>query len=297
VKTLTALIKRNTSLFFKDKGMFFTAMITPLILLVLYATFLGNIYEESFLQVITEAGLSVDSKLLKGCVGGQLVSSLPSVSCITVAFCSNLLSVQDKVTGARTDLTVSPLKPAVLSLSYYVATLISTLIICYVALFAGLIYVKYVGWYMSFKDILFLIADVFLLSLFGTAFSSVVNHFLSSQGQISAVSSIISACYGFICGAYMPVSSFSNGLQKVLSFLPCTYATTLLRKHSLNGVFLEMENVLPKEIIDGMKGAVDFNISFFDKNVDTKYMYLIIAVWSFVLMITYVLMNLKRSRV
>ena len=95
----------------------------------------------------------------------------------------------------------------------------------------------------------------------------------------------------------MPVSSFSNGLQKVLSFLPCTYATTLLRKHSLNGVFLEMENVLPKEIIDGMKGAVDFNISFFDKNVVTKYMYLIIAVWSLVLMITYVLMNLKRSRV
>ena len=86
MKTLTALIKRNTSLFFKDKGMFFTAMITPLILLVLYATFLGNIYEESFLQVITEAGLSVDSKLLKGCVGGQLVSSLLSVSCITVAY-------------------------------------------------------------------------------------------------------------------------------------------------------------------------------------------------------------------
>ena len=36
------LIKRNIKLFFKDKGMFFTSLITPAILLVLYVTFLGK---------------------------------------------------------------------------------------------------------------------------------------------------------------------------------------------------------------------------------------------------------------
>ena len=36
---LCALIRRNTKLYFKDKGMFFTSLITPLILLVLYSTF------------------------------------------------------------------------------------------------------------------------------------------------------------------------------------------------------------------------------------------------------------------
>ena len=35
---LAILIKRNVKLFFKDKGMFFTSLITPVILLVLYAT-------------------------------------------------------------------------------------------------------------------------------------------------------------------------------------------------------------------------------------------------------------------
>ena len=39
---LWALIKRNTKLYFKDKGMFISSLITPMILLVLYATFLGN---------------------------------------------------------------------------------------------------------------------------------------------------------------------------------------------------------------------------------------------------------------
>lgn len=49
---LFALIKRNTKLFFKDKGMFFTSLITPIILLVLYMTFLENVYRDSFAQAL-----------------------------------------------------------------------------------------------------------------------------------------------------------------------------------------------------------------------------------------------------
>ena len=48
---------------------------------------------------------------------------------MTVAFCSNLTMVFDKVSGARNDLTVSPVRPAVLSLSYYLATFCTTLLI------------------------------------------------------------------------------------------------------------------------------------------------------------------------
>ena len=50
MKILMSLIKRNVKLFFKDKGMFFTSLITPAILLVLFATFLGNVYKDSFLS-------------------------------------------------------------------------------------------------------------------------------------------------------------------------------------------------------------------------------------------------------
>jgi multidrug/hemolysin transport system permease protein len=67
--TLKALVKRNTSLFFKDKGMFFTALITPLILLVLYATFLSNVYEDTFRGIIEGMGFSVSDKIVGGCVG------------------------------------------------------------------------------------------------------------------------------------------------------------------------------------------------------------------------------------
>ena len=48
MKTLFALINRNRKLFFRDKGMLLSSLITPIILIVLYGTFLQNVYKKSF---------------------------------------------------------------------------------------------------------------------------------------------------------------------------------------------------------------------------------------------------------
>ena len=189
MNTALILIKRNVKLFFKDKGMFFTSLITPIILLVLYVTFLGNVYKDSFIANLPE-GTIVADRLINGLVAGQLTSSILSVSCITVAFCSNFLMVQDKANGTIKDLLIAPVKSSTLSISYYVATLISTLIICLSTFAICLVYMAIVGFYMSVFEVLLLFLDVIILTLFGTALSSVINHFLSTQGQISAVGSM-----------------------------------------------------------------------------------------------------------
>jgi len=296
MKTTIYLIKRNIKLFFKDKGMFFTALITPAILLVLYATFLSNVYEDSFTANLPEQ-VKLSEDIINGLVGGQLISSLLAVSCITVAFCSNFLMVQDKANGTIKDLLISPIKPSKLSMGYYIATLISTLLICFTATILCLVYISIIGWYLSFTDVLLLFFDVIILVFFGTALSSVINFFLSTQGQISAVGSIISAGYGFICGAYMPISSFSVGLQKVVSFLPGTYGTSLVRNHSLNGVLNEMESLgIPSEVITSLKDSLDCNIYFFDKEVSIYIMYLILIVSIVILVITYILLNKFRKK-
>lgn len=296
MSTVLALIKRNIKLFFKDKGMFFTSLITPAILLVLYATFLGNVYRDSFEMNLPDT-FKLSEKLMNGLVGGQLISSILAVSCVTVAFCSNFLMVQDKANGSIKDLRISPVKSSVLSLSYYVATLISTLLICFIATGICLVYIASVGWYMLVSDVLFLLLDVVLLVLFGTALSSIINFFLSSQGQISAVGTIISAGYGFICGAYMPISSFSEGLQKVLSFLPGTYGTALIRTHSMQGALAEMQNQgIPAEVIESIKDSLDCNLYFFEEQVSIPTMYLILGGTVAVLIAVYVLMNSFKKR-
>lgn len=291
----TVLIKRNIKLFFKDRGMFLTSLITPAILLVLYVTFLGNVYRDSFTSNSPEF-IHLSDNLIDGLVGGQLISSILAVSSVTVAFCSNFLMVQDKANGTIKDLKISPVSPSLLSMSYYIASLASTLIICFAATGICLAYAAFVGWYMSAADVVQLILDVMLLALFGTALSSIINLFLSTQGQISAVGTIISAGYGFICGAYMPISSFGSGLQKFLSFLPGTYGTALVRNHAMQGALSEMNRQgVPMEVINEIKDSMDCNLYFWGHQVEVPLMYLILGVTVAILIGAYILINLMRK--
>lgn len=290
--TFFHLIKRNVKLFLKDKGMVLSAMITPVILLVLYATFLEKVYRDTFQSNLPE-GFEVSSKIISGLVGGELCSSLIAVSCITVAFCANFLMVADKVTGARDDLLMSPVKKSTLALGYYVATVASTLIICLIATALCFIYLACVGWYLSFADVVLVFADVLILTLFGTILSAIVNTFLTSQGQISAVGAIISAGYGFICGAYMPMSQFGAGLRNTLMLLPGTYGTSLVRNHMMGGVFKEMgAQGFPAEVVEGIKDSVDCNLYFFDNGVSIGAMYAVMLISIAVLVGVYVAINL-----
>ncbi len=287
---LYSLIRRNAKLFFRDKGVFFTSLITPIILLVLYTTFLSNLFRESFIAGIP-AGFSVPDKIIDALVGGQLVSSLLAVSCVTVAFCSNMIMVQDKQNGVRRDLMLAPVKTKTLALGYYISTELVTLIVCIGAFAAGLGYMAATGFYMSAGDIALTLVDILLLTLFGTALSSVINHFLSTQGQISAVGTIVSSGYGFICGAYMPISQFGSGLRNILGFMPGTYGTALFRNHTMRGALAELERCgVPKEVISGMRDTVDCNIYCFGKSVPLYLMFLSLVATIAVLILVYILL-------
>lgn len=291
MKTTWALVKRNRKLFFRDKGMLLASFITPIILIVLYGTFLANVYRDSFQSALPEF-FKISDKLLNGTVASQLAVGLLAVSCVTVTFSVNLTMVQDHVNGARKDFNVSPVKKSLIYVGYFFATVLNSLMVNLMALVLCLGYVGIKGWYLSVADILWLILDEILLVLFGSIFSSIVCYPLKTQGQISAVQAIVSAGYGFICGAYMPISNFGSGLQKVLSFLPSTYGTSLLKNHMLRGVFEEMEKEgIPAQAISGIRDSLDCNPVFQGKVVGTGWMLAIMAGTIVILGIIYLLIT------
>lgn len=275
MRRMCELVLRNTKMYFKDMGMFLTSLITPAILLILFMTFLGSIYKDSFVSAIPK-GLEVSDKLINGLVAGQLSSAMLATSCVTVAFCSNLLMVQDRANGTRKDLIVSPIKKTTLGLSYFLASILSTLIVNLTATMICFIYIGCMGWFLSVGEALLAILDVILLTLFGVSLASCINYFLNTQGQASAVGTIVSSCYGFVCGAYMPISSYGKGLQNLMAFLPGTYGTSLIRNHMMNGALDSLSEQLPSEAINAMKDSVDVNLYFFDNSVEVWQMYLIL---------------------
>ena len=275
MRRMWELVLRNTKMYFKDMGMFLTSLITPAILLILFMTFLGSIYKNSFVSAIPN-GLEVSDKLINGLVAGQLSSAMLATSCVTVAFCSNLLMVQDRANGTRKDLIVSPIKKTTLGLSYFLASILSTLIVNLTATMICFIYIGCMGWFLSVGEALLAILDVILLTLFGVSLASCINYFLNTQGQAGAVGTIVSSCYGFVCGAYMPISSYGKGLQNFMAFLPGTYGTSLIRNHMMNGALDSLSEQLPSEAIKAMKDSVDINLYFFDNGVEVWQMYLVL---------------------
>ncbi|HIT78230.1 MAG TPA: ABC transporter permease [Candidatus Limihabitans stercoravium] len=288
LRKMRYLTLRNIKLYFKDKMTFLVSLITPLILLVLFIAFLKSTYEDSILSIIQ--GFDLDQSLIDAFTGGWLFSSVLATSCITVAFCSGMMVI-DKINRANIDFMVSPVKKNTLQLSYVLANLFSTFIITFVLLIVGLIYLACVGFYITFVDILLIVFGIIITSLFGTILANIIWTFTHSQEVVSGVCTLVSALYGFICGAYMPINTMGQGMQYFVSLLPGTYATVLFRQGFLNSVLNRMRETLPQEMINGIASGFDVKMSFFGHDVSTLALILVISISTIVLLGVFLFIN------
>lgn len=295
-KKLISLVERNTKCYFKDKFTFFVSMITPLILLVLFVTFLKNVYMDSFKQAFPE-GFTVNDRILNGVVGAWLMSSILSVSAVTVAFCSNIIMITDKMDGSLNDFKVSSVKGTTISISYFISNFFVTFIVLTVIMLIGHIYLACVGWYIPVGDAFMIIVDIFCCTLFGTLLAVVVESFISTQGGLSAVSTLVSSMYGFICGAYMPMAQFDEGLRNVLCLLPGTYGVGIMRNHYMNGYLDALaEEGIPAQAIEGIRKGFDADITVFGTDIPLGGMFGILLGACAVLLVAYILIVVLKNK-
>ncbi len=292
---LRFLIARNCKVYFKDKALFFSSLIAPLILFFLFVAFLGDVYRDSLTSILPE-GVEISSRLIEGFAGGWLLSSLLAVSAVSISFTACMVMVQDKLTDRFSDFCVSPVSRSTLALGYYISTALVTLLVCGTALAVGLVYIAIVGWYLTFSDVLLICLDTVLLVLFGTALASIVCNFLKSQGGITAVEAIVSAAYGFLCGAYMPISSLAAPIGNALMFMPGTYGTALLHTHCMGGAISTICEGGMSAYEAAIREGFDCTLSFFGTAVPQWVCFLVIVAAVLVLVGAYVLICVIRAK-
>ena len=298
-KKFISLVSRNTKCYFKDKFTFFMSLLTPLILLVLFATFLRNDYVDSFRAALTSNNCQFENqnRLIEGMAGAWLLSSIVGVSSVTVAFMSNLIMIEDKINSTLNDYLVSPVKPTTLSIAYFVSNFFVTFAVIMCVMLIGHIYLAAVGWYISVGDAFMIIVDCICCILFGTLFAGVVESFVSTQGGLSAVVSLVSSMYGFLCGAFMPISTFSAGLRNVLGLLPGTYSIGILRNHYLGGyVYALADEGVSVEVLEGIKDSFDANLYLFGHQIPLGAMYGILLGACGVLLIAYITIVILKTK-
>lgn len=263
------------------------SLITPMILVVLFATFLRSVYVSSLKSMIPE-GVLLPDKLVNGFVAGWLISSLLGTTSVTLAFCSQTIMVTDKANRRVEDFHIAPIKPSVLSLSYFFATVFSTVLVCLVCLVLGLIYIASCGWYLSFTDVLAIVGNLVLCAMFGSLCAVIIETFLKSQGAAGAAATLVSSMYGFLCGAYMPLSQLAKGIRNFVMFIPGVYGNVLFRKFFMGGVLEEIEKFLPPEAIAGIFDGFDYNVYFFGHLISARVCFAVLGLSVLALAAAYV---------
>ena len=90
--------------------------------------------------------------------------------------------------------------------------------------------------HMSVADIVKVYLVVALGCLSSTALFMIIVPFFKSASACGAFFGILSAVSGFIIGAYIPISQFSDKVQTVYNIFPASHVTILLRNTLLNGI-------------------------------------------------------------
>ena len=240
MRGILGLIKRNLLLFFKDWQSILFSLLTSIIVLVLYLLFLKGTFVSAIQSAMEQyPGLAsmVPQKdidmfanlfLLSGILGSAMIS-VP-FSCITVL-------VKDRANKVDYDILATPMKREQIIFAYFVSAVLSSTLLTGFILAIGLVGIRMQGnMYLNASQVVKAFSIVALGSISASAIFMIIVLFFKTVSACEAFFGILSAASGFVIGAYIPISQFSNGVQTVCNLFPASQITIILRNILLNGL-------------------------------------------------------------
>ena len=255
MRGILGLIKRNLLLFFKDWQSILFSLLTSIIVLVLYLLFLKGTFVSAIQSAMEQyPGLAsmvlqkdidmfTNLFLLSGILGSAMIS-VP-FSCITVL-------VKDRANKVDYDILATPMKRGQIIFAYFVSAVLTSTLLTDIILAVGLIGIRMQGnMYLNISQVVKAFSIVALGSISASAIFMIVVLFFKTVSACEAFFGILSAASGFVIGAYIPISQFSNEVQTVCNLFPASQITIMLRNILLNGL-LEHINISLQGVDQGM---------------------------------------------
>jgi len=255
MRGILGFIKRNVLLFFKDWQSILFSLLTSIIVLVLYLLFLKGTFVSAIQRAMEQypglASMVIQKDidmfanlfLLSGILGSAMIS-VP-FSCITVL-------VKDRANKVDYDILSTPLKRGQIIFAYFVSAVLTSILLNSIILAVGLIGIRMQGnMYLNISQVVKAFSIVALGSISASAIFMIIVLFFKTVSACEAFFGILSAASGFVIGAYIPISQFSNEVQTVCNLFPASQITIMLRNILLNGL-LEHINTSLQGVDQGM---------------------------------------------
>jgi multidrug/hemolysin transport system permease protein len=221
-----SLTVRNLKLYFRDKVAVFFSILAVIVIIALYALYLGNIQTQALQaaagRAVPEAAWLVHAWVFAGIL---------AVGTVTVSLGAYGTMVDDVQNGRIKDFFVTPIRRAQLVTGYMVSSALITTIMSIITFILAEVYIVISGGSLLQPIQMMETLGILALSIF--SYSSLVcfiASFLKSMSAFSAVSTIVGTMIGFVTGIYVPVGMLPDALVTVMKFTPFTYSVVWLRQ-------------------------------------------------------------------
>ena len=280
------LTKRNLLLFFKDKQSIIFSLLTSMIVLALYLLFLKDTFVnamDSAINQFPDLSSLIDKNDKDMFANLILLTGILGSAMITVPYNCLITLVKDRENKVDYDILATPLKRGQIILSYFVSAAFSSVILTGIILAVGLATICMHGdIYLGTIDILKAFGVVALGSISATSIFMIIVLFLKSVSASGAFFGLLSAVSGFIIGAYIPISQFSEAIQTICNIFPASQVTIVLRNVLINGLLEHMNTALDGVdqgmFVTSIKELFSFKARLFDGYFDMSQMLVYIVV-------------------
>ena len=274
------LTKRNLLLFFKDKQSIIFSLLTSMIILALYLLFLKDTFVnamDSAMNQFPSLSSLIDKNDKDMFANLILLTGILGSAMITVPYNCLITLVKDRENKVDYDILATPLKRGQIIFSYFISAALSSVILTSIILAIGLGVIGMQGdIYLGIGEILKAFGVVALGSISATSIFMIVVLFFKSVSASGAFFGMLSAASGFIIGAYIPISQFSESVQTVCNIFPASQITIVLRNILINGLLEHMNTSLAGAdqgmFVTVIKELFSFKARIFDGYLDETQM-------------------------
>ena len=271
MKDFIGLTRRNLLVFYKDILAIIFSLLTSIIVFVLYLLFLKGTFTDALTGTMNGLENIIDAKYIDMFVNGILLSGILGSATITVPFTCLQTIVKDREAGVDSDICSTPIKRWKIILSYFTASGSSAFFLTSLILTAGLIILSIMGdMHMPAISVASCYGVILLGSISSTALFLFVMLLMRSSSTSAAFFGILSAASGFVIGAYIPLSRFSDSVMSFCNLFPASHITSMLRKYLLTGVTdsinSDINGLDNGAFISAVKDVFSFNATSFGKS-------------------------------
>lgn len=227
MKLVLLLAGRNLRLYVRDRAGVMFSLLGPVILLGLYALFLGRLQTDG----IVASFPGVDEQDALVFVMAWVFAGVTMITTLTTGLAALGTFVEDRSTGRFADFLVSPISRLQLTLGYLLAALVVAVVLSTVVAVIGQIVILLIGGpFIGWAQSAMVLGCIVLSCAAFAALSGFAAAFLGTASAFAAFSTVMGTVLGFLAGAYIPAGVLPVAVINVMNVLPFAQSAMLLRQ-------------------------------------------------------------------